>query len=111
MQKKIAKNIGRKKILLHNKKIFIKFAKSEEAETGNAGEQPVRNILIDGNNEEVGEYLTSDFKLIFVFYSLKNSHYFFIPFVHFPLRQYNISTGQIFSFEEAKSKTMNFLKI
>lgn len=74
--------------MLHNNEIFIKFAKSEEAETSSAGEQLVRNILIDGNNKEVGENLTSDLTIIFVFYALKNSHYFFIAFVHFPLKQY-----------------------
>lgn len=74
--------------MLHNKEIIIKFVKSEEAETGSAGEQLVRIILIDGNNKEVGENLTSDLKFIFVFYSSKNSHYFFIAFVHFPLKQY-----------------------
>jgi len=76
--------------MLHNMENFITLQLSEKAETGNAGEQPVRNILIDENIIEVGANQTSNLNFIFVFYSLKNSHYFFIPVVHFPLRQYKL---------------------
>jgi len=34
------------------------FSKSEEAEAGSAEEQPVRNILINGNNKAVAQNTT-----------------------------------------------------
>jgi len=57
--------------MLHNIENFITLKLSEKAETGNAGEQPVRNIRIDGNSKVVGSDMTSHFIIIFVFYPLK----------------------------------------
>jgi hypothetical protein len=45
--------------MLDNIQKFIKFAKSGKADTGSAGVQPVRNILINGNNYESSEILLS----------------------------------------------------
>ena len=74
--------------MLHNTFYLITFVISDSAETSSAGEQLVKNILIDGNYDEVVENLTSDLIIIFVFYPLKNSIIFYSLF-HFPLRQYN----------------------
>ncbi len=46
---------------------------SDEAETGNAGEQPDRNSPIDGNSCEADNYSASSFKSITVIYALENS--------------------------------------
>ncbi len=76
--------------MLHKSFNLITFVKSDEAEASSAGEQLVRNNLIDENNDEVGENLTSDLIIIFVFYPLKNSINFYSLF-HFPLKQYNLA--------------------
>ena len=76
--------------MLHKSLNLITFVKSDEAEASSAGEQLVRNNLINENNDEVGENLTSDLIIIFVSYPLKNSINFYSLF-HFPLKQYNPS--------------------
>ena len=48
--------------MLHNKMKGIKLILSGTAETGNAGEQPVRNNPIDWNDEEVDIYSASNIK-------------------------------------------------
>lgn len=75
--------------MLHKSLNLITFVKSDEAEASSAGEQLVRNNLINENNDEVGENLTSDLIIIFVSYPLKNSINFYSLF-HFPLKQYII---------------------
>ena len=77
--------------MLHKSLNLITFVKSDEAEASSAGEQLVRNNLINENNDEVGENLTSDLIIIFVSYPLKNSINFYSLF-HFPLKQYKITS-------------------
>jgi len=50
---------------------------SGEAETGNAGEQPVRNSLTDWNGQEVGND-QPPYYIIPVIYASKNSNIFFM---------------------------------
>lgn len=49
----------------------INFVMTDEAETGSAGEQPVRNSLSDWNGQGVGELPTSNINYIPVNYALK----------------------------------------
>ena len=62
---------------MHNKLNIIKLLMSGEAETGNAGEQPVRNSLTDWNGQEVGND-QPPYYIIPVIYASKNSNIFFM---------------------------------
>jgi hypothetical protein len=66
-------NTGKIKIMLLNILNSANFALSGEAETGSAGEQPVRNNLTNRNAQEVGNFSTSDILNILIIYALKNS--------------------------------------
>ena len=84
-------NTGKIKIMLLNILNSANFALSGEAETGSAGEQPVRNNLTNRNAQEVGNFSTSDILNILIIYALKNSkvtHFCFVGFVRFTLVKY-----------------------
>ncbi len=59
--------------MLDNRNNFVTFEILEEAETGTAGVQPVRNILVNGNNNESSENCSRFYPIISVKYALKNS--------------------------------------
>jgi transposase InsO family protein len=62
-------HLAKEKYLDEIKEKNINFVESDEAEIGNAEEQPIRNNLADWNEEEVGIMPTSDIKNIPVSYT------------------------------------------